>query len=178
MNIAAPPATQPTARRSRLQIVFDLMTRAPFAALATQSHSQGGFPFVSAVPFLARLQGAAYGDMIFLLSDLAEHSKNLRANAAASLLLIAPEAARDSDVEAGERASWVGQCHVIADDAADRAEIEAAWLARHPAAAQYLQLDFRFYRLRPERIRVIGGFGQASWLEAERLRVEFGAQAQ
>jgi hypothetical protein len=44
------------------------------------------------------------------------------------------------------------------------------YLRYQPAAERFLQLgDFRFHRLEPLQVRVIGGFGQAAWLEGERL---------
>jgi hypothetical protein len=40
-----------------------------------------------------------------------------------------------------------------------------------PEAETFLQLgDFGFRRMKIERIRAIGGFGQAGWLEGDRLR--------
>jgi len=44
------------------------------------------------------------------------------------------------------------------------------YLRYHPEAERFLQLgDFRFFRLDPLRIRVVGGFAQAGWLEGKQL---------
>jgi hypothetical protein len=44
------------------------------------------------------------------------------------------------------------------------------YLRFHPEAQRFLQLgDFRFHRLEPSRIRIVGGFGNAGWLEGARI---------
>jgi hypothetical protein len=46
----------------------------------------------------------------------------------------------------------------------------ARYLRFHPEAERFLQLgDFLFFRLDPLRIRVVGGFAQAGWLEGRQL---------
>lgn len=38
-----------------------------------------------------------------------------------------------------------------------------------PAAEQYLQLDFMFFRIIPKRLRYIGGVGKMGWVEVDVL---------
>jgi heme iron utilization protein len=53
----------------------------------------------------------------------------------------------------------------------ERASAQAAYLGRHPQAADYLALaDFHLYVLRVQEARFIGGFGDMGWLAGEPLR--------
>ncbi len=118
------------------------------AALATLLD---GHPYVTLVAY------ALDGERpVFLLSELAEHTKNLRADPRASLLLVDPG---EGDPLARGRRTLVGRCAL-----APRAEVEAAYLAVHPEAASYLEMkDFAFWRLQVEAVRTIGGFGVMGW---------------
>ena len=60
-----------------------LLRQSRSGALGTHSVAMAGFPFVSAVPFVAD----ALGRPAFLLSGLAEHTRNLLADPRASLLV-------------------------------------------------------------------------------------------
>jgi len=68
---------------SRLELLIDLLHSVPDAALATHSTTLEGFPFASAVPFVTD----EHYRPIFLISGLAEHSRNLAANPRASLMI-------------------------------------------------------------------------------------------
>jgi putative heme iron utilization protein len=117
-------------------------------ALGTLARA-GGHPFTSLVAYA--LVGA---EPVFLLSELAEHTRNLRADARASLLVV-----EDGELVSG-RVTLVGRCLE-----ADRAAVEADYLARHPDAASYLALgDFRFWRLELESARFVAGFGRMGWI--------------
>jgi heme oxygenase (biliverdin-IX-beta and delta-forming) len=111
-----------------------------------------GHPYASLVACAAGPGGAP----ILLLSELAEHTRNLRADPRASLM-VAAEGAADPLAEA--RATFVGRC-AATDDAADH----EAYLAAHPEARRYLEMkDFHFWRLAVEAVRTVGGFGVMSW---------------
>jgi putative heme iron utilization protein len=126
-----------------------LLASGRHAALATLLDD--GHPYASLVAFAADDRGP-----VLLLSDLAEHTRNLRRDARASLLLAEPGA---DDPLARPRATFVGRCA-----AAARGEVAALYLARHPEAAGYLELrDFSFWRLEVEAVRFVGGFGVMSW---------------
>jgi putative heme iron utilization protein len=102
-----------------------------------------------------------------LLSDLAEHTRNLRVDPRASLLV--QDGASLGDPQAGRRVTILGQVEPVPDS-----ELETArhtYLARHAQAAEYLTLgDFRLYVLRVRAARFIGGFGDMGWLDAATLR--------
>ena len=138
-----------------------------FGALGTIARD-GGHPFTSLVAY-ALVGGAP----VLLLSELAEHTQNLRADPRSSLL-VAEEAG--DDALARGRVTLVGRSALVPADG-----VEAAYLAAHAQASGYLALkDFRFWRLEVESVRHVGGFGRMGWvsgadwthenLEAERGR--------
>jgi putative heme iron utilization protein len=142
---------------SRLELLIDLLHSAEDAALATHSTTLAGFPFASAVPFVTD----EHHRPIFLISSLAEHSRNLATNPRASMMIA-------RSVGAGEmaRVSLIGEvCAIDADPLLVR-----RYLRYHPHAERFLQLgDFRFHRFEPAKILTVGGFAKASWLEGNRL---------
>lgn len=126
-----------------------LLTAARHGSLATLLDD--GTPYASLVAC------AALGnEPIFFLSALAEHTKNLRRDARASLLLWDDG---DGDPLARGRATYIGRCVEAPDD-----DVADAYLEAHPEARAYLEMkDFRFWRLRVEAVRTIGGFGVMGW---------------
>lgn len=138
-----------------LSCAIHLLHRAAFGALATQAVRMPGYPFATALPFVADEMHCP----VFLLSGLAEHTKNLLAHAQASLLVT--DADHDNVLEA-PRMTIVGDAQRF--DAAP--SLRARYLRYQPDAEQYLELgDFAFFRFTPKRIRYIGGFAQMGWLE-------------
>jgi heme iron utilization protein len=144
---------------SRLDTLIDLLHHCADGALATHSVAMPGYPFATALPFATDDQHRP----IFLISRLAEHTQNLAADARASLLVRVL-------LTEGEmaRATVVGNVAPI--------EVEPLLVERYlryqPEAERFLQFgDFAFYRLEPAKIRIIGGFAQAGWLDGERIAV-------
>jgi len=120
-----------------------------------------GYPYGSVVEYLPLPDG----DIIMLLSQLAEHQRNLMADARASLL-IAPALA-DRDILSQARLSLLGD--VMPEN--NKAHFAASYCALHPAAESYLNFgDFEFYRLQVRAVRYIAGFGQMGWLDAAEYR--------
>ncbi|GAB4061025.1 HugZ family protein [Uliginosibacterium sediminicola] len=136
--------------------VATLLHSAEHATLATQSQQLPGYPYATAVPCVT---DAAHCPILFV-SLLAEHTRNLLADARSSLSLVAPE---HGSVQAAPRLSLIGDCRPI--DAPPL--LVDRYLRYQPEAAQYLALDFRFFRLQPLRLRYIGGVGRMGWLEAD-----------
>ena len=102
-----------------------------------------------------------------LISDLSNHSRALRADPRASLLVGEPGERGDPlthpRLTLQARADWA--------DEAERAALTELWLAAHPKAKIYVGLgDFRFVRFRPTGAFLNGGFGKAFRLTAEDLR--------
>jgi heme iron utilization protein len=131
--------------------------------LATLSARRDGWPFASVAAYAL----TDVGDPLLLLSDLAEHTRNLRSDPRASLLV--QDQTSMADPQAGARVTLLGTVEGVAPDALEGAS--AAYLERHPHAADYLALaDFHLYVLRVQEARFIGGFGDMGWLAGEPLR--------
>jgi heme iron utilization protein len=144
----------------------DLLKRERHGALATLSASRDGWPFASIAPFAL----TADGEPVLLLSDLAEHTRNLRVDARASLLV--QDSASADDPLAGGRVTLLGVVELV--ERGDLVTARTRYVERHPQAVEYLSLaDFRLYVLRVRQARFIGGFGDMGWIEGEALRASF-----
>tara|TARA_B100000287_G_scaffold100938_1_gene93107 strand:- start:5119 stop:5946 length:828 start_codon:yes stop_codon:yes gene_type:complete len=126
------------------------------ATLCTISKNEGNYPYGSFVTY------AMYkGNPIFLISKLAEHTKNLVSNCKSSLLIA--EGGDENPLALG-RVTLVGDCTKL-----PKKELQVAkstFLEKHPSARFYVEFeDFDFYRLQVESIRYIGGFGRMSWVD-------------
>jgi len=125
--------------------------------LATHANQMPGYPYASVLPFALDEHHCP----VFLISALAEHTKNLLADSRASLVAYSEGNGR---VLAGARVTLLGEverCH-----ASDR--LLARYLRYQPEAERYLALsDFAFFRFEPRRLRAIAGFGEMGWIEAQ-----------
>jgi putative heme iron utilization protein len=129
--------------------------------LATLSRRREGWPFASLAPYAL----SAAGEPLLLLSDLAEHTRNLVVDPRASLF-VRDSSAMAHDPQAGARLTLLGRVEPV-DDPADA---QQRYVARHPSAAEYLGLsDFRFFVLRVTEARYIGGFGDMGWIDGASL---------
>jgi hypothetical protein len=133
------------------------------AVLATISARHAGWPFASLAPY-ATTQA---GEPQLLLSELAEHTRNLRQDPRASLL-VQDSTARD-DPQAGARVTLLGTAEPV--DEASRAEAQRRYTTRHPQSAEYFKLaDFHLWVLHVDEARFVNGFGDMGWLAGNRLR--------
>lgn len=99
------------------------------------------------------------GTPVFLISSLAEHTRNLRRDPRASLLVAEGGAA---DPLANGRVTMLGRCTRLEHDAG---RARAAFLAAHPGSAYYADYrDFGFWTLQVDSVRYIGGYGRMSWV--------------
>lgn len=99
------------------------------------------------------------GRPVLLLSDLAQHTVNLKANSKVCLMF---DDCRDlGEPLTGQRASVLGTLRSCDDEAAQK-----RYLTRFPDASDYAAFaDFAFYVLEPSRAHYVGGFGQIAWAE-------------
>lgn len=124
--------------------------------LSTLSRRLEGFPFGSVAPYITDHQGRP----VILISTLAEHTRNLDADARVSLI-VQPFAA---DMQVAARVTVVGR----AERLPAKDQLGPRYLRYLPQAENYFAMhDFHFYRIEPVRIRHIGGFGKIHWLEPE-----------
>jgi heme iron utilization protein len=110
---------------------------------------------------------------LLMISDLAQHSRNIAADGRVSLLFDGGGLSAGADPLAEPRLSLLGQA-VRRDDEGCRAR----FVARHPSAAAYAGFgDFHVYRVEIGRGHLVAGFGRISWIEAGELRFAADASA-
>ena len=137
-----------------------LIRRGGHAALATLL---AGRPYVSLVACACDTDASP----LLLLSDLAQHTRNLVDDARVSLLFDATEGL--TDPLAGARLTVLGRAARCAEP--ERARLSGRFAARHPASAAYAGFaDFHLYRVVIERGHLVAGFGRIAWIDAEELR--------
>lgn len=156
-----PPGREPShAERCRT-----LVEQARSATLCTLAREPSGYPYGS----LVTVAVDTHGRPLFLLSELAEHTGNLHARAEASALLTEPLGSHDQPLALG-RVTLLGRCSKVG--ASELPLARELFLAKQPSASYYVDFkDFAFYRLEPEALRYVGGFGRMSWVTPEDYRV-------
>lgn len=147
--------TQPTPA----QISRHLIRACDRATLATGQADSGGWPYGSLVLAMADHDATP----VLLLSDLAEHTKNLTADNRVSLLF--DNTGGLDDPLTGARVTVLGEAQETDDP-----RLRARYIARHPSAEGYAGFtDFRFYRLAVTRAHLVAGFGIIHWIDASGL---------
>jgi len=122
--------------------------------LCTLAHEPAGYPYGSFVTVAFDA-----GDPVFLISGLAEHTRNLERDSRASLLVAEGGAV---DPLANGRVTLLGPCRRVDGNGGSARQ---AFLAAHPNASYYADFrDFGFWKLEVNSIRYIGGYGRMSWI--------------
>ncbi|HWK47602.1 MAG TPA: pyridoxamine 5'-phosphate oxidase family protein [Stellaceae bacterium] len=140
-----------------LSLARQLLHDVERATLGTLSAE--GWPYGS----LVLIAGDAAGRPILLLSDLAMHTRNLKADTRVSLLI---DGTGDfDDPLTGPRVTVLGRVAETDDPIARQ-----AFLDRHPAATLYAGFaDFRVYRIDPTEAHLVAGFGRIHRLDGSDL---------
>lgn len=134
-----------------------LMRTQHTGVLSTVSLSLKGYPFGSVTPYWM----TDNGDLILYASDIAQHSRNMKADSKVSLCVF--DSNKD-DSQANARVTVIGDASVIGSDC----EEAESYFTLYPQARAYVNAhDFQFYRITPTRIRYIGGFGEIHWFKPE-----------
>ena len=135
-----------------------LLLAAYQGVLSTNSVNMPGYPFGSVAPYC--LNDA--GEPVFLVSGLAQHTKNLRADPRCSFIVIAG----GDDIQATARLTLTGECTPVLPDDVDA--VAARYYRYFPDARDFHKtLDFVFFVLKPSRCRFIGGVGRIHWLKGQ-----------
>jgi hypothetical protein len=125
-----------------------------------------GAPHVSMVPYAIAPDGSG---LLIHVSRLSSHTKDMRADARVSLLVMQEEGGGVSAL-ALPRASIQGSAQELAAGATDLPDFRDAYLQRFPDAAQLFGFaDFSLFKIRPESVRFVGGFSDAHSFTGETL---------
>ena len=147
-----------------------LLQQQPLAALATL---HDGEPAVSLVPWAPWPDGSG---LLIHVSRLATHTHDIEAHDRVAMLIHAADDAQSADAQSADapsadgsrtalarpRVSLSGRAQRLPRDADAYAQGQAAYLARLPEAADLFGFaDFSLWRIAPEQVRFVAGFGRA-----------------
>ena len=108
-----------------------------------------GDPYCSLVNVATYVDGAP----LFLLSNLALHTRNILADKRVSLML---DERKEGDPLEGARVMLMGTCSPVTGSS-----VRSAYLRRHPEAEMFASFaDFAFYRMDITRAHLVAGFGR------------------
>jgi putative heme iron utilization protein len=154
------PAPRPMPEPSYAERVRTLISLSSVGTLSTLSGKHVGFPFGSLMPYALDHVGRP----LFLISNMAMHTQNLKSNAQSSLFVA--QALADGDVLGAARATLVGHGQPVPRD--EMALARERYLARHENSRYWVDFaDFSFFRLEPVDIYYVGGFGVMGWVAAK-----------
>ncbi|MGY6634993.1 MAG: HugZ family pyridoxamine 5'-phosphate oxidase [Alkalilacustris sp.] len=157
-----PSPIRPTDATART-LARELIRGARFGALAVL-HPDTGRPHVTRVAITAARDGAPFT----LVSDLSLHTRALRADPRACVLLGEP--GPKGDPLTHPRLSLDVLARFVSRTDTEHVELRAEWLERHPKAKLYIDFaDFAFVWLVPQGAALNGGFGRAYAMTAEDL---------
>tara|TARA_B100000965_G_C19473994_1_gene705352 strand:- start:37 stop:861 length:825 start_codon:yes stop_codon:yes gene_type:complete len=146
------------ATSSHAEQALTIVSKMSTATLCTMSIEPEGYPYGSFVTF-----ALFNGNPLFLISGLAEHTKNLDQDSKASLLIA--EAGEGNPLALG-RVTLMGECKKLPDSSIK--EAREIFLSKNPDSKFYIDFkDFYFYMLEVSEVRYIGGFGRMSWITGE-----------
>ncbi len=135
-----------------------LLRRARTAALGTRNLDPEA-PYVS----LANVATDPRGYPIIFISRLAWHTRNILADPQGSLMI--SEIPSAGDALTGPRVTILGRFEEVPSG-----EIAERYARHHPAARGYLDFpDFSFWRLRPQIIHAVAGFGRIETMEPDEV---------
>jgi hypothetical protein len=153
------PALPQLPEPSHAERIRTLISLASVGTLSTLSRKHPGFPFGSLMPFALDPAGRP----IFLISNMAMHTQNLKADPRCSLFV--GQASPDGDPLGAARATLIGQAESVPEH--DAASVRERYLARHENSRYWVDFtDFSFFRLQPVDLYYVGGFGVMGWVEA------------
>lgn len=149
-----PDATTP-AKEAR-----KLLVEQSFGILSTLSRQVEGYPHGSLTPFCLDYEE----NPILLISDIAQHTRNIRSDPRVSLTVFD---IREPDIQANPRLTVMADAVAVREE---ESEVRDRYVRYFPGSeANFQAHDFAFYRLSPVRCHYIGGFGKISWLESDEL---------
>jgi putative heme iron utilization protein len=151
----------PTAPHNNAREARQLLRAHRYGVLSTLSKKFDGHPFGSITPYLVDHDGS----LLILISTLAEHTKNILNDPRVSLITHNQD---DPHIQTQGRVTVVGLAALVED----RDSAGKRYLRYFPEAQTYFAMhDFQFYRIVPQAIRFIGGFGNIHWVKAENYLV-------
>src|SRR5262245_741234 len=149
------PSMSDQARTARM-----LLQRQSVGVLSTHSVDVEAYPFGSIATYVLNYDGAP----TMLISDIAQHTRNIKQDKRVSLTIFDQCA---DDPQASSRLTWIGNAEPV--DPSDT-KIRHRYLRYFPSAESYFEThDFSLYCIHLLRARFIGGFGEIYWIEPDAM---------
>ena len=146
------------------RIARSFMRKWDSGVLSTQYETEGSdYPFGTLCPFVITEEG----DVVVLISNIAVHTKNVKANHRVGFTVFDLEA---SHKQAAPRVCLVGDATIVDEEKEPERyeQISEKYLTFFPMARNYFKAhDFYFYTIRPKHIHFIRTFGQIYNYSAE-----------
>ena len=146
-----------------IEKILSILEKASEGALGTIDENK---PFVSAAGFIFLKEKNASklgGGIYVLLSDLARHTRHLKKNPEASLLIMDNQSGLP--VYERKRFTLEGVMSKV-ENPEGRAKLKAKYLEVFPRSEIFFTLpDFHFYQLEVREIYWVGGFGKIATLK-------------
>lgn len=140
----------------RQDLARALVRGADRAALAT-TMTEGAQPY----PSLVMIAAAPDASPLLMISELADHTRNLAADSRCGLLIDGTRGLENPLT--GARLTLLGTIARCTDQSLAR-----RFLARHPNAEIYAGFaDFAVHRMIVERVHLVAGFGDIHWIPGE-----------
>ena len=154
------PVTPQPPEPTYAERVRTLLSLTSVATLSTLSRKHPGFPFGSLMPYALDVTGRP----IFLISNMAMHTQNLKADPRSSLFI--GQLPAEGDPLGAARATLVGPTEPVPE--ADLPSTRELYLARHENSRYWIDFtDFGLFRLQPVDLYYVGGFGVMGWVTAK-----------
>ncbi len=158
-HASAGPAQPQLPEPTHAERVRTLISLASTATLSTLSRKHPGFPFGSLMPYALDPDGRP----IFLISNMAMHTQNLKAEPRSSLFI--GQLPAEGDPLGAARATLVGPTEPVPEP--DLPSARELYLARHENSRYWIDFaDFGLFRLEPIDLYYVGGFGVMGWVTA------------
>ena len=150
-----PVVAEPTfAERARTLVYLGRV-----GSLSTLSRKQEGFPFGSVMPYGLD----DHANPVFLISTMAMHTQNVRADPRSSLLVTQPDTI--GDPLGASRVTLLG--NILQVPVSEVTEARRLYLARYANSKYWVDFDdFSFYRMDVVDVYYVGGFGVMGWVSA------------
>jgi heme iron utilization protein len=132
--------------------------------LSTISVTVDQYPFGSVCPYMVDNEGRP----IVLMSDIAQHTKNILVNMKVCLTVMDETKKHRLD---GGRVSYVGKIGRVGPKRL--LKLQERFLRIFPEAQSYFEAhDFHYYQIEPQRLRYIEGFAKIYWVEKQDVLLE------
>jgi heme iron utilization protein len=132
------------------------------AMLSTHSNHRAGYPFGSLILYSISKKH----EIVFFISTISEHYHNCINNPQVSILVSDP--AGTHQPQKYSRVTILGRAHPIHES--EDTDLANEYRSRFPdAIAGELAHSFVFFKIIPEHIRWIGGFGSMGWMSGAEL---------